>query len=88
MGEVSNEVLYNLLCEIKGDVGEIKAGGEATRQWLAKHVEDDKQLADDVKALEITAAKALGSARTWGLVGAGAASILGGLAGLFGPHHG
>ena len=96
MGDVSNELIYNILCELKQDIGHIKGATEATAITLAQHVQDDKKMVRDiydlqispiagqVKTLELAAERAKGAARTWGIVGASVASVVGGLAGLLG----
>jgi len=57
---VSNDQLYEILCDIKGDVGEIKASAAGTHAWLAKHVEDDAAMARDIKTLQLSGARQKG----------------------------
>lgn len=64
-----NQVIYNVLMDIKGDVGAVKAIAENTRQVLKQHVEDDKVLTDRVRRVELAQAKARGAAKVWTLVG-------------------
>jgi hypothetical protein len=93
MNNVSNDQLWDLMCRIHGDIGELKGTATATNAVLKDHIEEDKRVVramydtqikpvqDDVKAMQLTQAKQKGSARTWGLVAAGAASIAGSVAG-------
>jgi hypothetical protein len=36
MSSISNEQLYNVLLDIKGDIGELKSTSETSRDWIAK----------------------------------------------------
>jgi len=84
---VELDQVYEILCNIHKDVGEIKAAGDATKAWLAQHVIDDKAMAADIKGIQLSAAKAKGAARTWGMVATGFGTVAGALAGIFTHHH-
>ena len=95
MGEVSNDTLYELLCQVKNDVGEIKGAVTATAATLAQHVQDDKKMASDiytlqispiagkVRELELEQAKSNGSRRTWGIIATAVSSLAGAAVGFF-----
>lgn len=98
MSETSNDQIYELLCNIHKDVGELKGTTAATNEVLKGHIEEDKRivramydtqiqpLATKVDDLRISQAKQRGSIKVWGIVGTAAASIVGGLTGLIKWH--
>jgi hypothetical protein len=70
VAEVTNSDLFNVLLEIKGDVGGLKATTELQLQALTLH-------AARIGKVEDTVAKGKGAAKVWAIVGAGAASVFG-----------
>ena len=94
----TNEQIYDLLCRIHGDIGELKGTTAAFKGALESHIEDDKRtiravydtqispLADKVGEMQLAQAKQKGATKTWGLVATAAASVVGGLTGLIKWH--
>ncbi len=95
---VSNDQIYALLCDVKGDIGELKGATAGFKEALESHIEDDKRVIrsvydtqiapviEKVDALRIAQAKQRGATKTWGLVATAAASVVGGLTGLIKWH--
>lgn len=98
MDNTSNDQIYDLLCRIHGDIGELKGTTAATNTVLKDHIEEDKRLMramydtqitpvlTKVEDLRLAQAKQKGATRVWGLVATGAASIIGGAVGLIKWH--
>lgn len=98
MDNTSNDQIYDLLCRIHGDIGELKGTTAATNVVLKDHIEEDKRiiramydtqiqpLTTKVDDLRIAQAKQRGAIKVWGLVGTAAASVVGGLTGLIKWH--
>lgn len=98
MNNVSNDQLYDLLCRIHGDVGELKGTTASFKSSLEAHIEDDKRIIrsvydtqiqpvqTQVDTLRLDQARQRGAMKTWGLVATAAASVVGGLAGLIKWH--
>lgn len=98
MSNVSNDQIYELLCNIHGDIGVLKGTTAGFKDALESHIEDDKRVirsvydtqiapvAAKVDELRIAQAKQRGATKTWGLVATAAASVVGGLTGLIKWH--
>ena len=86
---VKNEDIYNLLCNVHKDIGELKGSTTTIAATLKEHIEDDKRIiravydtqiapvAAKVEELQLAQAKQRGAIRAWGIVATGAASIVG-----------
>ena len=93
MNNVSNDQLYDLLCRIHGDVGELKGTTASFKSALETHIEDDKRVIrsvydtqirpvqEQVDTLRIAQATQKGRTRVWGLIATGAATLIGSVAG-------
>jgi gas vesicle protein len=77
-----SDPILQLLMDIKGDVGELKASTQTFADGLKKHIEDDEKLAEDVKTLQLTQAANKGAARVWTLVGSGIGAAVGSAAAI------
>lgn len=98
MNDVSNDQLWDLMCRIHGDIGELKGTTASTNSVLKEHIEEDKRIiramydtqiapvVAKVDELRIAQAKQRGATKTWGLVATAAASVVGGLTGLIKWH--
>ena len=85
---VTNDQIYSLLCDVKGDIGELKGSAAGFKAALEAHIEDDKRIiksvydstiapvAVKVEDLRMDQARQKGAIKTWGLVATGAASII------------
>lgn len=71
MGEISNDTLFNVLMNIKGDIGGLKASSDLFVKGLENH-------AVRIGVLEGGAERQKGAVRTWGMV-ATATAALGGM---------
>ena len=58
--KVTNADLMNVLLDIKGQTGEMKAHIEATTGRLEQHIEDDKVVLETVQTLQLSAARQKG----------------------------
>jgi hypothetical protein len=76
---ISNGQIYDVLLEIKGDVGSLKASSEMQLQAIKNH-------GGRLVAIEATQAKQAGAARVWGLVATAAGALIGSVASYFGLH--
>lgn len=79
MSKVDNDQIYDLLCRIHTDIGELKATGTGTRAWLVQHIEDDKAMAANIKTLELANATTQGRTKTWGLIATAAGVVASGV---------
>jgi hypothetical protein len=70
MSEVSNGDIYNLLMNMRGDLGRIEGVAKGTADRLAEHIEDDRRLSDSVQKLQIGAARQRGFVAAISTVGA------------------
>ena len=98
MSETSNDQIYELLCNVHRDIGEVKGAAAGFKQALESHIEDDKRTlrtlydtqivpwAAKVEELQLQQAKQKGVAKTCGLIATAAASIVGGAVGLIKWH--
>jgi hypothetical protein len=98
MAEISNDQIYQLLCNISGDIGELKGLSAGFKESLEAHIEDDKRvmrsvydtqivpMGQKVDDIRIQQAKQRGATRTWGLIATTAASIVSGAVGLIKWH--
>ena len=96
MNNVSNDQLWDLMCRIHGDIGELKGTTAATNTVLRDHIEEDKRIvramydtqvkpvADQVDALRLTQAGQKGRMKVWGIVATAAAGVAGTVAGAAG----
>lgn len=60
MSKVTNGDLMEVLLELKGDIGGLKASSAGHSAWMAKHVEDDALMAADIKKLQLAHARQRG----------------------------
>jgi hypothetical protein len=51
---ISNDEIYSVLLEMKGDIGQLVAKTDSNSATLAKHIDDDKKMAADIYALQIS----------------------------------
>ena len=79
-GRVSNGDLMEVLMEMKGDIGGLKADLQGHVRAFEMHVKDDKRVAEDVQTIKIDAARSIGVARgratVWSLMGSAAGAAL------------
>ncbi len=98
MAKVTNDQMYELLCNVHGDIGVLKGATAGFKEALEAHIEDDKQilrsvydtqiqpLVAKVDDLRIAQAKQRGATKTWGLVATLIGSVAGAAAGLIKWH--
>ena len=98
MSETSNDQIYELLCNVHRDLGEVKGATAGFKSALESHIEEDKRmmrtlydtqivpLGVKVEDLQLQQAKQKGVAKTWGFIATAAASIVGGAVGLIKWH--
>ncbi len=81
--EVSNADIYNVLINMRGDLGRLegKVDGHATA--LATHIEDDKELTAAVQRIQISQARQRGFVAALSTVGAVVGAGLGAAADYF-----
>jgi hypothetical protein len=79
MSEVSNSDIYNLLVNMRGDLGRLEGKVDGHASKLSDHIEDDRRLTDDVRKLQIGAARQRGFVAAISTVGAVLGAGLGGL---------
>ena len=82
MDNVSNDTLYNVLLEIKEDIGSLRAAQVSHLAAFQTHLEESKRLSKDVVDINMRLAKQSGAVRVWGLVATGAAAAVGGVINL------
>jgi hypothetical protein len=69
--------VLELLMAIQKDIGELKGTMSGFTGSFSKHVEDDKVLASNVKAVELTMARQTGAMRVLTAVGTLVGSVIG-----------
>lgn len=69
MSDVSNADLMNVLLTVKQDIGGIKADIVSHAAAFQAHCKEDHELAEDVKQLELSAARAHGKRMAFGMIG-------------------
>lgn len=77
---MNETAIYQILLELKENVGAIKATTEATKETLTSHIEKTESLAEAVRKVELAHAKQRGAAKAYSLVGGAVGAILGGAA--------
>ena len=95
---IDTDQIYDLLCKIHGDIGELKGTTSTFKESLEAHIEDDKRtlramydtqiqpIAAKVEDLRLAQAKQQGRTKVWGMVATAAASVVGGAVGLIKWH--
>lgn len=68
--EVSNADIFNLLVNMRGDMGRIEGTVKGFGENLSKHIEDDKDLSAAVQKLQISQARQRGFVAALSTVGA------------------
>lgn len=76
MSDVSNADLMNVLLTVKQDIGGIKADIVSHAAAFKNHVEEDRLLCADVKALELGAARASGKRGAYAVIGGAVGTML------------
>ncbi len=91
---IKNEDIYNLLCNVHKDIGELQSATTTVGAALRDHIAEDKQtiramydtqikpVQDQVDALRISQATQRGRTKVWGLVASGVAGLAGTVAGI------
>jgi hypothetical protein len=77
MSEVSNGDIYNLLVNMRGDLGRLEGKVDGHASKLSDHIEDDRRLTDAVQKLQIGAARQRGFVAAISTVGAVIGAALG-----------
>lgn len=70
MSEVSNGDIYNLLVNMRGDLGRLEGKFDGHATAFKAHVEDDKDLAESVQKIQISQARQRGFVTALSTVGA------------------
>lgn len=58
--EVSNNQIYDLICDMRGDLGAVKANQESAKAWMTAHVAEDKAMAADIATIKLAHARQRG----------------------------
>lgn len=58
--EVSNADIYNVLINMRGDLGRLEGKVDGHAEKLASHIEDDKLLESSIQKLQISQARQRG----------------------------
>lgn len=89
MSEVSNGDIYNLLVNMRGDLGRLEGKFDGHAIAFKAHVEDDKAIVESVQKLQIAAARQRGFVAAISTVGAVVGAGLGAAVDYFsrGGHH-
>ena len=77
--EVSNADIYNVLINMRGDIGRLEGKVEGFGEKLAAHVLDDKALSESVQKLQLSQARQRGFVAAISSVGAIVGAGIGGL---------
>lgn len=80
MNSISNEQIYGVLLDIKGDIGGLQESSKLQLAAIQNH-------SGRITVLETAQAKQAGAARVWALIAASAGSLTGAIAAFFGAHH-
>lgn len=80
MSSISNEQIYGVLLDIKGDIGGLQESSKLQLAAITNH-------AGRLTVLETAQAKQAGAARVWALIATAAGTAAGALASFFGMHH-
>jgi hypothetical protein len=70
MSEVSNGDIYNLLVNMRGDLGRLEGKVDGHASKLSDHIEDDRRLTDAVQRLQLSSARQRGFVAAISTVGA------------------
>jgi hypothetical protein len=74
---MSEQEIYNVLLDIKEDVGAVKAMSEAHKEALEKHIEKTESLSAAVRKVELAQARQKGAARVYSAMGGVMGAFLG-----------
>lgn len=80
MSSISNEQIYGVLLDIKGDIGGLQESSKLQLAAITNH-------AGRLTLLETAQAKQAGASRVWALVATAAGTAAGAVASFFGVHH-
>lgn len=80
MSGISNEQIYGVLLDIKGDIGGLQESSRLQLAAITNH-------AGRITAVETAQAKQVGAARVWALVATALGTVAGTIASFFGFHH-
>lgn len=80
MSTISNEQIYGVLLDIKGDIGGLQESSRLQLAAITNH-------AGRLVVLETAQAKQAGAARVWALLATAIGTAAGALASYFGSHH-
>ena len=83
MSEVSNGDIYNLLVNMRGDLGRLEGKVDGHASKLSDHIEDDRRLTDAVQRLQLSSARQRGFVAAISTVGAVVGAGLGAAADYF-----
>ncbi len=70
MSDVSNGDIYNLLINMKGDLGRLEGKVDGHAEKLSAHIEDDKLLNASIQKLQLSQAKQRGFVAAISTIGA------------------
>lgn len=74
---MNETAIYQILLELKEDVGAIKATTESTKDTLTAHIEKTEEIEANVKALELAQARLRGAAKAYSVMGGAIGAVLG-----------
>jgi hypothetical protein len=66
---ISNAQLFDVLLEMKSDIGKLVQGQETQTAWMTRHVAEDALMAEDIKKLQIGASRIRGIVSALSVVG-------------------
>lgn len=87
MSEVSNADIYNVLINMRGDMGRFEGKLEGFGLKLSDHIEDDKKQAAALQAIQISQARQRGFVAAISTIGAILGAALGAVADYFSRTH-
>lgn len=80
MSSISNEQIYGVLLDIKGDIGGLQESSRLQLAAITNHT-------GRITAVETAQAKQAGATRVWALVATALGTAVGAVASFFGTHH-
>lgn len=73
--EVSNDMIYEAILQMKGDVGGLIARVDLNQFHFLEHIKADTIMATDISNIRMSQAKTRGAVKVWGLVATFAAAV-------------
>lgn len=77
MSEISNADIYNVLLELKGEIGELKGTMTSSNRAFSEHLLTDAAMAKDINSLQMNAARQRGIMAALTTVGTVLGAVIG-----------